>query len=99
MSACAIADTKRELDAHLIAPAGTWRRAWVPFLDDDAANSVCLDTSQGSAPVRTYWLGGTKQAVLASSLAAWLDEFVTAVERGEYLEDPERGLFLRCQVA
>jgi cell wall assembly regulator SMI1 len=75
--------------------AGGWQRSWVPILDDDRGNYVFLDTSQAGPPVREFWEGSTEQRTVAPSLAAWLRDFVAAVERGEYAEDPERGRFLR----
>jgi cell wall assembly regulator SMI1 len=72
-----------------------WERAWIPFLEDDRDNYVFLDTSQPAAPVRAYWQDTKERPVLAPSLAAWLKDFVEAVSRGEYVQDPERGDFLR----
>jgi cell wall assembly regulator SMI1 len=97
MSTAQIAAAKKELDA---APSGeqaqtSWKPSWIPFLDDDGGNYLCLDTSQPEAPVREYWAGSPEQPALAPSLAVWLKNFVDAVERGEYVEDPERGAFLR----
>jgi cell wall assembly regulator SMI1 len=78
------------------ADAGAgWRPEWVPFLDDDRGNYAFLDTGQTPAPVREFWQRGPDRPTVAPSLAAWLEQFVTAVERGEYTQDPERGLFMR----
>ena len=60
------------------------------FVDDfanDAAAPVC--------PVRAFWLGNKEHAVISPSLAAWLRDFVINVENGAYVEEPERGTFLR----
>jgi cell wall assembly regulator SMI1 len=76
-----------------------WDPAWIPFLDDDAGNYVCLDTSRPGAPLREVILGRSNQQLLAPSLLAWLADFVAAVERGDYVEDPERGDFLRKRSA
>ncbi len=89
-----IATAKRELDGGDRAESG-WDPAWVPFLDNDAGDYIVLDTSQPGAPVREFWLGKKDNPVVAPSLAAWLGEFVAAVERGEYHEESERGSFLR----
>jgi cell wall assembly regulator SMI1 len=72
-----------------------WQSAWLPFLDDSRDNFLFLDTSRPGNPVRAYWQGNLEQPVVAPSLAAWLQDFVTTVERGGYVEDPERGDFLR----
>jgi cell wall assembly regulator SMI1 len=69
--------------------------AWIPFLDDEAGNYVCLDTGRPGAPLREVIPGRSNQQLLAPSLAAWLADFVAAVERGDYVEDPERGSFFR----
>jgi hypothetical protein len=50
--------------------------------------------SWGLTPVRSFWFGKKEHALVFPSLAAWLGEFVGAVERGEYVEDSERGHFL-----
>jgi cell wall assembly regulator SMI1 len=87
-----ILEAKKDLDSS----EGTgWQKNWIPFLGDDADDYVCVDSSQPGAPVREFWQGKTDQPVVAPTLAAWLADFVTAVERGDYREDSERGSFLR----
>jgi cell wall assembly regulator SMI1 len=88
-----IAEAKKELDADG-ADLG-WQKAWVPFLEDDSGDFVVVDTGQPSAPVREVWQGQKEHPVAAPSLAVWLDQFVRDVEQGRYVEDPERGTFLR----
>jgi cell wall assembly regulator SMI1 len=72
-----------------------WGPKWVPFLDDDEGDYLCLDTGKQPAPVRAYYLANTEHKVIAPSLQAWLEDFVTAVEAGLYHEEPERGAFMR----
>jgi cell wall assembly regulator SMI1 len=96
MSASEIATAKHALDAGEGAPDG-WQKAWVPFLQDDGDDYVVLDTSQPGAPVREVWQGRKEHPAVAPSLAAWLGQFVAAVERGEYHEEPERGTFMRSR--
>jgi cell wall assembly regulator SMI1 len=93
MSAGRIVEAKREMDGGDRAQTG-WQPAWVPFLEDDAGNYLVLDTSQTPSPVREMWQGNPDHAVAASSLATWLEKFISAVEQGRYHEDPERGTFL-----
>jgi cell wall assembly regulator SMI1 len=87
-----IRSAKHNLDS---SPPPGWNKAWIPFLDNDADSFVCVDTSQPGHPVRECWAGHSEHPVTAPSLTAWFNEFVTAVERGDYYEDPERGRFLR----
>jgi cell wall assembly regulator SMI1 len=92
-----VAEAKAELDRGAAGNgAGNgWQAGWIPFLDDDSGNYVFLDTSQSGAPVRVFWLGKKEQPTLAPSLTAWFEEFVSAVEAGKYVEEPERGTFMR----
>lgn len=92
MDAERIAEARQEM---LADAASGWRPEWLPFLDDGRDNFLFLDTSRPGRPVRAYWQGNLEQPVVAPSLAAWLEDFVTTVERGGYVEDPERGDFLR----
>jgi cell wall assembly regulator SMI1 len=92
MSTRQIAEVKKELDAKASA---NWHAAWVPFLDDDADNYVCIDARQPGFPVRECWRGKSEHAIIAPSLTAWVTDVLGAMERGEYVEDPERGTFYR----
>jgi cell wall assembly regulator SMI1 len=94
MGSQSIADAKRELDAAPREATG-WQSAWVPFLDNDAGDYVCLDTSQAGAPVREFWQDRKEHPVVAPSLAAWIQEMVVAVACGQYHEDLERGSFFK----
>jgi cell wall assembly regulator SMI1 len=92
MSATAIAAAKQELDAGT-ATTG-WQKSWVPFLDNDAGDYVCLDTALVDVPVREFWLGKSDHPIVATSLYVWLQDFVDQVEQGKYREEPERGAFM-----
>lgn len=87
-----IAELKRRLDAA--APPG-WKRHWIPLFDDDSGNYLALDAVAPGHPLHACWLPSGKSAVLAPSLTAWLADFLAALERGDYYEDPERGAFHR----
>lgn len=93
MSGARIAAAKRALDRNA-ADTG-WQSTWVPFLDNDAGDYLCLDARRATAPVRAFWLGQPDHRVVARSLKGWLKKFVVDVEKGKYVEDPERGSFLR----
>lgn len=88
MSTEEIADAKKELDEH---PHEGWQKNWLPFLDDDNGDYRCLDLGAPGCPVLECWRGRADHPVVAPSLAAWLESFVAALERGAYAEDPERG--------
>jgi cell wall assembly regulator SMI1 len=92
LSAQDIAANKNDLEHD--SGAG-WDGDWIPLLANDAGDFLFLDTSQASRPVRHFSLGQTEHSIAAPSLAAWLRDFVENVERGHYVEDPERGRFLR----
>jgi cell wall assembly regulator SMI1 len=88
-----ITAAKRMLDADAAAIA--WHTDWIPFLDNDAGDYLCLDRAALPSPVRAFWLAGAEHPAVAASLADWLEDFVIHVEKGDYAEDPERGTFLR----
>jgi cell wall assembly regulator SMI1 len=88
MSTGEIAEAKKELDAD---SHNGWHKEWIPFLDDDNGNFLVLDPTQASTPVRECWRGKAEHAVVAASLAAWVEQFVRGLEQGVYKEDPERG--------
>jgi cell wall assembly regulator SMI1 len=90
LSAAEIAEAKRNLDAE--GHPG-WDRRWLPFLDDDNEDYLCLDPGASGTPVRECWRGRAEHGVVAPSLAAWVAKFLSGAERGEYAEDPERGGF------
>ena len=92
MSTEEIADAKKELDAETHEG---WQKAWLPFLDDDNGNYLCLDLGSPSGPVRECWRGRSDHPETAPSLSAWLENFVSALERGAYVEDAERGTLMR----
>jgi cell wall assembly regulator SMI1 len=93
MSCDQIIAAKGDLD-HDAGSTG-WNPAWIPFLDNNAGDFLCLDTTEAKAPVRGFWLGNKEHQIVAPSLADWLADFVDNVEKGNYEEDPERGSFMR----
>jgi len=93
MSTQTIAAAKPDLDAD--AATTGWQKSWLPVFDDDAGDYLCLDTSSPECPVRAFYLGNKEHSIVAPSLVAWFADFVTNVERGKYVEEPERGTFMR----
>jgi cell wall assembly regulator SMI1 len=92
ISASAIAAAKADLDA--VGLEHGWNKQWLPFLDDDGGNFVVLDLAQPEPPVKAFWMDAQPET-WAASLEAWVAQFVTAVEAGQFSEDPERGTFQR----
>jgi cell wall assembly regulator SMI1 len=92
MSAQEMTDAKKEIESQ---PHDGWQSSWVPFLEDDNGNYLCLDLASPGCPVRECWRGRADHPVAAPSLAAWVEQFVAGLERGDYTEDPERGTFHR----
>src|SRR5262249_22807777 len=74
-----------------------WRRSYIPFLDDDFGDYLCLDTECRPAPVCEFRLGERTPSRMSCSLTTWLEEMVAALQKGEFVEDLERGTMLRCQ--
>jgi cell wall assembly regulator SMI1 len=95
MSAAEIGAAKNDLDTQAGGGQSGWQPAWVPFLDDDAGNYLLLDPTLPGVPVRTYQSTSSEVPTIAPSLTAWMRDFVAAVEKDEYHEDPERGWFMR----
>jgi len=93
MGSQSIADAKHNLDSD--AAATGWQPSWIPFLDNDGGDYLCLDATKPECPVRAFFLGNKKHDAVAPSLASWLADFVTNVEKGNYVEEGERGAFLR----
>ncbi len=87
-----IAEANRDLEAE---PSNGWKPEMIPFLDDDQDDFVCLDRTRPGPPVVECWRGQTAARVTAPSLTAWLEGFAAALDKGEYVEDPERGSFRR----
>ena len=95
LSAERIAAAKTDLDAG--AAETGWKPKWVPFLDDDAGDYLFLDTSKKGVPVRSFYLGTTTQEILALSLQAWLEDFVTAVEAACIMRNRSASTFMRVR--
>jgi len=92
MSAEQIATAKHDLDG---AGEKAWRDGFVPFLENDRGDCVVVDTKSSGQPMRVFWGGKAEAEVAAPSLRAWLEQFVTDVEAGNYVEEPERGGFFK----
>jgi cell wall assembly regulator SMI1 len=96
MSAEQIAQTKLYLDDQADEdPTLGWYKAWIPFLDNDQGDYMCVDVSRSTTPVRIFLAGQKKHPAVARSLVAWLADYVHAVTAGQYVEDSERGTYLR----
>lgn len=78
-----------------IRTAGANIKGRVPFLDDDAGNLMCLNTTKTPAPVWAYYLDDSTAGIEAPSLAAFMSTFADDLEAGLYVEDSERGTLMR----
>ena len=94
LSTTQIAEEKNDLLDPDAKDTG-WSPVWIPFLGDGYGNYLCLDTSKTPPPLREFWAGNREHPLVAESLTGWIEMFVTAVEAGKYVEEPERGTFLR----
>ena len=72
-----------------------WRTEWIPFLSDGYGNYICMDSNKSPAPLRGFWLGNAEHAIVAESLSQWVADFADAVEAGKYVEEHERGTFVK----
>ncbi|MGL4553995.1 MAG: SMI1/KNR4 family protein [Gemmataceae bacterium] len=77
------------------ASDGPWHAGWLPLLDDFQGDLVCLDTTRPGHPVIEVWRGKDEAEDVAPSLAEWVTGLVAEFEAGNYVEDPERGEFLK----
>ena len=73
--------------------AANWKPDWIPFLDDDNDNYVCVDSKQPGHPVLECWRDKEQPVNAANTLASWVEQLLHGLEKGQYAEDPERGSF------
>jgi cell wall assembly regulator SMI1 len=93
LSAAEIAEILRE---HKENPGDTpWGMGWIPLLDDFQGDTVCLDSMHKGLPVLEIWSGNDAPTPAAPSLTAWVRQFLADCRAGNYVEDPERGEFLK----
>jgi cell wall assembly regulator SMI1 len=95
MSTSQIENTYRELLKQQSETGPSWQPPWLPVFEDGNGDYLFVDTSTSSAPLRACWAGQAEQPTLGPSLEAWLEDFVNAVEKGQYYEEAERGTFIR----
>ena len=93
LSAAEIAEI---LGEHKENPGDTpWRTGWIPLLDDFQGDTICLDSTHKELPVLEIWSGHDDPTSAAPSLTAWVRHFLADCRAGKYVEDPERGEFLK----
>ena len=68
---------------------GTWNKAWVPFLQNNSSDFVCLDTTTGEI-FEWFNYGGTNRVVLAPTFDAWLAAHVAITEAAKSLDDDDK---------
>jgi len=93
LSADEMAEIVREHQTH---PGDTlWQTGWIPLLDDFQGDTICVDSTQPELPVLELWSGQEQPLAVAPSLTQWVRQFLDDCRAGRYVEDPERGEFLR----
>lgn len=70
-----------------------WDPVWIPLLEDYQDNLLVLNPQQPGCAVLELWRGREEPVYAAGSLALWVEDLVREVERGGFVEDPERGEF------
>ncbi|MFQ3594277.1 MAG: SMI1/KNR4 family protein [Gemmataceae bacterium] len=93
LSAAEMAEILREHQTQL--GDTLWKAGWIPLLDDFQGDSVCVDSTQPGLPVLEVWSGQDQPTLVAPSLLVWVRQFLNDCRAGLYVEDPERGEFLR----
>ena len=65
---------------------GWWSDRWIPFLDNMAGATICLDTAGWSTGDRGQlideWHATAARTIIYRDLDAWLETYVTALETG-----------------
>jgi predicted DNA-binding WGR domain protein len=91
-----IVETKKlmdELGKTSAAPGQWWNDGWIPFLDDHSYDVVAIDTVGcfGGRPgqIIQFAKDDDTRQILHRSFDAWLETFVTALEKGLYKESKD----------
>jgi cell wall assembly regulator SMI1 len=82
----------RDLDQD---PPPGWVHDWIPFARDSGDSYLAIDPITDGKPIKALWSGKDKAQVVAPSLTAWFATLLADFEVGRYVEDPERGDFIR----
>ena len=77
-----------DLDAD---PPPSWVSGWLPVARDASDSFLVVDP----VTVRAVWSGKDEPTVVAVSLTAWVTGLLTEFEAGLYVEDEERGDYLK----
>jgi predicted DNA-binding WGR domain protein/cell wall assembly regulator SMI1 len=67
---------------------GTWDKAWVPFLQNNYSDLVCLDTKTGEV-FEWFNNAGKNRVFLAPTFDAWLAQHVAITKAAKSLEDDD----------
>jgi cell wall assembly regulator SMI1 len=66
-----------------------WNPAWIPFTSDGFGNYLCIDgdPSPEGRPgqIITVWQNDSHRSVKAPSFEEWLQHYLNALEKGEYI--------------
>ncbi|HEY8958790.1 SMI1/KNR4 family protein [Chitinophaga sp.] len=66
-----------------------WNPLWIPFTGDGFGNHLCIDLDPAPegkhGQVITFWHDDSHRAVIAGSFEEWLQDYLNALEKGEYI--------------
>ncbi|MFY0253390.1 SMI1/KNR4 family protein [Chitinophaga sp. 30R24] len=66
-----------------------WNPLWIPITSDGFGNHLCIDLDpalEGNhGQIITLWHDDSHRAIVASSLEAWLEDYLNALEKGDYI--------------
>lgn len=78
-----------------------WSPMWIPFTYDGSGNHLCVDlapTESGTVgQVVRMWHDDSERSLEAKSFGAWIEQYVTALEAGEYVYSEEYGSIINVE--
>ncbi|MCW3462022.1 SMI1/KNR4 family protein [Chitinophaga nivalis] len=66
-----------------------WNPLWIPITSDGFGNHLCIDLDPAPegqyGQIITVWHEDSHRGILAPSFEAWMHQYITAIEKGEYV--------------
>jgi cell wall assembly regulator SMI1 len=88
MSLAEIARAKESLDRKAGPDPTSWKREWIPFLDDGGGNYTVVDLrAEGRGSLIDYYHDEDFRTVVNKSVDEWLQEVADSMEDGSYEAD------------